>query len=368
MKIQNPDLKTLVESFSLGQIENETKITNGRTNETYFIKTNKGEFIIQRINELTYPNVDALMQNAVLISENLLKKHQGKTDEVRVFFKNNDNQYYEKINDKFYRVCNFVPNSQTYNVPQSTEMVKSAGEAIGQFENDFADFDATKLFTSEPPMHDTVFELEKLKQAINDDVCNRVVTAGDFIDEVLNYQKIAPTLSEKLKCGELPKRVVHNDTKFNNILFKSNSQQALTLIDFDFTMAGTWLYDFGDAIRYACNKAPLLEEEQDLSLVKFNMEYFKAFTEGYLSKVKTSLTNNEKRLLAVSPLVISYELCLRMLSDYLQGDLNFACAENQSNLQRAKVQFNLMKDMEKNYNRMQDTVFNILEKENNYVL
>ena len=52
------------------------------------------------------------------------------------------------------------------------------------------------------------------------------------------------------KEGKIPRRITHNDTKFNNILFDSDDN-PLCVIDLDTVMPGYIHYDFGDAIRTA---------------------------------------------------------------------------------------------------------------------
>ena len=50
------------------------------------------------------------------------------------------------------------------------------------------------------------------------------------------------------RAGILPERIIHNDTKFNNVLLDGHDR-AQCVIDLDTVMAGYVAYDFGDAIR-----------------------------------------------------------------------------------------------------------------------
>ena len=56
------------------------------------------------------------------------------------------------------------------------------------------------------------------------------------------------------------------------------------MIDLDTVMPGIVHYDFGDAIRSACNTAG--EETRNLEEVSFNMAFFEAFTAGFMEKAK----------------------------------------------------------------------------------
>ncbi len=91
--------------------------------------------------------------------------------------------------------------------------------------------------------------------------------------------------------GILPLRVTHNDTKANNLLFDHNDH-PLCVIDLDTVMPGIVHYDFGDAIRSSCNTAG--EETRNLDEVHFNMDYFEAFTAGFMEKAKHLFTLKKK--------------------------------------------------------------------------
>jgi hypothetical protein len=60
-------------------------------------------------------------------------------------------------------------------------------------------------------------------------------------------------------------------------------------------MPGSYLYDYGDALRFAGNNTA--EDDPDLSKVYLNFDNFAAFTRGYLSAVKSVLSEREIELL-----------------------------------------------------------------------
>ena len=144
-------------------------------------------------------------------------------------------------------------------------------------------------------------------------------------------------------------RITHNDTKFNNILLDENDK-ALCVIDLDTVMPGYVHYDFGDAIRTATNMAT--EDEKDISLVKMNLDFFRAYAKGYLSETSGTLNDIEKEYLAFAPILITYTIGLRFLTDYLDGDNYFKINHENHNIHRARAQFRLVENMENNYDEM----------------
>jgi hypothetical protein len=161
------------------------------------------------------------------------------------------------------------------------------------------------------------------------------------------------TIHRLLAGGRLPVRVTHNDTKFNNILFDANNK-AICIVDLDTVMPGTVLYDFGDAIRTgACTTE---EDEPDLNRVDLGMDLFSAYSRGFLETAGPSLTRIEIDHLAFSAKFMTYLIGLRFLTDYLSNDVYYKIRFPGHNLQRASVQFTLLKSMEIHFAEMKDRI------------
>jgi hypothetical protein len=152
------------------------------------------------------------------------------------------------------------------------------------------------------------------------------------------------TIHRLLAGGRLPVRETHNDTKFNNILFDANNK-AICIVDLNTVMPGTVLYDFGDAIRTgACTTE---EDEPDLNRVDLGMDLFSAYSRGFLETAGPSLTRIEIDHLAFSAKFMTYLIGLRFLTDYLSNDVYYKIRFPGHNLQRARSQFRLLSEMEK---------------------
>ncbi|MBQ4157646.1 MAG: phosphotransferase, partial [Clostridia bacterium] len=154
----------------------------------------------------------------------------------------------------------------------------------------------------------------------------------------------AGAIVDKLANGELPLRVTHNDTKLNNVLFDYDTRTPLCVIDLDTIMPGSTLYDYGDSIRFGASTAA--EDEEDVSKISLDMNLFKAFTAGFLSEVRGFLPDSEIRLLPLGVKVITCELAMRFLTDYIDGDLYFKVRSPDHNLIRARAQMKLLTDIE----------------------
>ena len=147
----------------------------------------------------------------------------------------------------------------------------------------------------------------------------------------------------RLESGELPVRAVHNDAKVSNVLFDAADGSALLLLDLDTVMPGSALYDFGDIVRTGAATAAE-DEPRGMTL---DLGRFRALAEGYLQEAGSTLTAQEVRLLPLGARVITCEIAMRFLTDYLDGDVYFRVATPEHNLVRARAQMKLLEDIER---------------------
>jgi len=120
--------------------------------------------------------------------------------------------------------------------------------------------------------------------------------------------------------------------------------EAICVVDLDTVMPGLALYDFGDMVRTATS--PSAEDERDLSKVTIQMPMFQAIVQGYLASTASFLTVDEMQLLAFSGKLITFEMGIRFLTDYLAGDTYYKVHRDGHNLDRCRTQFKLVESIE----------------------
>ena len=157
-------------------------------------------------------------------------------------------------------------------------------------------------------------------------------------------EDIYSLITEELGTDEIPYRVTHNDTKVNNVMMNKDTGDFLAVIDLDTVMPGSMLFDYGDGVRSTASTAK--EDEIDLSKVHINLELFKSYTDGYLSEMAPYITYEELSLMGESIRIITLELAIRFLNDYINGDTYFKTNYEKHNLDRARNQIALVKDIE----------------------
>ena len=331
-------------------------IQMGNVNRTYKVNFMLPEgkpksFLVQNVNTYAFRNPVGLMNNIDKVTEHIRAKKPGQL--ALHFHHTADRKTYVEDGENFWRMTNYVP-SVTFNSVSDMDIIRNAGKAFGEFQMDLADFDIAELIETIPDFHHTRRRYEKLLQSIREDKAGRVAEVREEIEYLLSVQDLACRLTDLQEQGELPLRVTHNDTKINNVLFHPQDNSAMIVVDLDTVMPGLMGHDFGDAIRFAAN---FVEEDcRELDKVGVNLEVFRAFSEGFLSKTAGTMTSREVETLALSAFVLTAELATRFLADYLDGDLYFNIKSPDHNLVRTRCQIALAKDMMKKMDQMESIV------------
>lgn len=331
-------------------------IQMGNVNRTYKVNFMLPEgkpksFLVQNVNTYAFRNPVGLMDNIDKVTEHIRAKKPGQL--ALHFHHTADRKTYVADGKNFWRMTNYVP-SVTYNSVTDLAVVRNAGAAFGEFQMDLEDFDISELIETIPGFHNTRQRYENFRKAVQENKAGRADEVREEIDFLLSVEDKACTLTDLQQAGEIPLRVTHNDTKINNVLFHPETKASMIVVDLDTVMPGLMGHDFGDAIRFAAN---FVEEDcRDYEKVGVDLEVFRAFAEGFLSKTAKTMTPKELDTLALSCFVLTAELATRFLADYLDGDLYFKTNAPDHNLVRTRCQIALAKDMLKKMDRMEAIV------------
>ena len=353
------NLKEIYNSFKTdGSFLNGEPFGSGHIHDTFLIKTledDKDDYILQRLNNKIFKNIPELQHNIERVTvhlRNKLKDIPGsdiKRECLRLIPSREGKSWIIDKEGNYWRMYIFISNHRSYNLVDSPDKAYEGGKAIGRFQAMLSDMPGDPLFETIPWFHNIEKRLQTFNLKISENPVGRVGSVGEEIEQVLQRAEKMKIILKLGSEGKIPLRITHNDTKFNNILLDENDK-ALCVIDLDTVMPGYVHYDFGDAIRTAANTAS--EDEQDLSKIKMDINLFKAYSEGYLSETGDTLNDVEKEYLAFAPILITYTIAVRFLTDYIDGDNYFKIHHKLHNLQRAKAQLRLVLSMEEQYETM----------------
>ncbi len=325
------------------------ELASGHINDTYLIETEEKPFyILQRINHLVFKDVPGLISNKVSVSKHIQKKLSHLSEEalkrnVLTFVQAKNGAYYYKDEDgNYWNVMVYISDSKTHEIVNHVEVAYEGGKLAGDFLNLTSDFDASVLIEVIPKFHDMSFRFWQFDEALKVASKERLEQAKVYIDRVNALKEEMHIIQNLKESGKIKLRVTHNDTKISNALFDENNK-GLCMIDTDTVMPGVVHYDFGDAIRTICNTAA--EDETNLELVNFNVEYYKAYKKGFLEKVESALSPLEIKTLPLAAKTMIFIMAIRFLTDFLSGDVYYKTKYPEHNLDRSKNQFKLIDSM-----------------------
>lgn len=330
---------------------------NGHINDTFKVSARPAEtfdYVLQRINHKVFTNVDILQKNIECVTDHIRKKliKGGETDierkVIHVIREQSSGKSYFFDGENYWRVVVFIDDAESRE-SITPDNARHAGEAFGEFQKMLQDIPDI-IEESIPDFHNMELRLRQFDEALASDNAGRKAEVSYLIDE-LKKRADRACLAEKLYRDRiLPKRICHCDTKINNMLFDKNGE-VLCVIDLDTVMPSFVFSDYGDFLRTAANKGD--EDDRDLGRVEFDMEIFKAFTEGYLKVAGCFLTAIETENLPYAAERFAYMQSVRFLTDYLNGDVYYKTAYSDHNLVRARAQFKLLQSIESHSDEMQ---------------
>lgn len=331
---------------------------HGHINSTFKITTDAGmEYVLQKINKYVFRNPVQLMINANAVTSFIRERANDPRAAIHFIPTLDDCEGFchRDSEAEFWRMYDYV-GGFCLDQPESDQDFYESAVAFGNFQHMLAEFPADTLYETIPEFHNTVDRYRLLEESIRRNQVRRVKRARPEIDFAMARKEKGGTLQRMRERGELPLRVTHNDTKLNNVLLDRKTRKSLCVLDLDTVMPGLSAYDFGDSIRFGA--ATAAEDTKDPSTMKLDLHLFEVYTRGFL-KAASALTDQEVEMLPMGAYVMTLEVGIRFLKDYLDGDLYFKTAYKEHNLVRARAQFALVADMEEKWDEMQRIVADV---------
>jgi hypothetical protein len=342
------DFDRILRTFGLDPDATQIKeLQLGHINDSYILNVqNRCRFFLQRINHHVFTDPESLMQNLHQVNEAMDVFYSGHDkNPYPAAHQSRDKKYFFKDHDgSYWRLMDFVPGSRSFNIAFDAGIAREGAAAFGRFQRAMINEDPDYYTPTIPDFHHLGKRLERLQQAIGNDALKRSEMASSEIAFATARMGWGDKLEQLLQKKIIPLRVTHNDTKLNNVLFKENSIEAICVVDLDTVMPGSVLFDYGDMVRTFTSAAE--EDEPDVSKVIFRETIFEALTEGYLSELRGSLAERETSNLLFGAKIMLLMIGARFLTDFLEGDHYFKTSREGHNLERARNQFVLLKQLE----------------------
>ena len=332
-------LPVILKAFGLDSEKYQCdRITSGHINFTYKLK-GPDQFILQRINKNVFKNPDIVASNIRLAADYLSTNYPDYLFPSSIQSARGEEMVYDEEGYPW-RLFPYITNTFTIDKVETIEEAFSAASGFGTLTANLWDIDATVFRETIPRFHDLSLRFEQFQNALAKGTEERKTNAKWAIGQCLAQQPLADKYKDLIDSKVLTLRVMHNDTKINNILFDRSSRKTVCVIDLDTLMPGYFIYDLGDMIRTFVS--PVSEEEKDFDKIVFRKQVYQSLIDGYFSAMNNCLTSEQKSLTPFAGYMMTYIMALRFLADYLNGDIYYQTHYPGQNLIRATNQLHLL--------------------------
>lgn len=314
-----------------------TSFGSGLINHTWKVSGSGHQYILQRINKNVFKAPRDIANNLVKLESYL--KHTAPEYLFAAPLPTITGSYLAEDGGNYYRLSHFIKNSHTVDFIEEDKQAYEAARQFGKFTRLLKDFDPGQLKYTLADFHNLTLRVEQFKTALANAGEERLKNAGAEILQIEANIDIAAVYKQLVDGKKIPMRVIHHDTKINNILFDDDNC-GLCVIDLDTVMPGYFISDVGDMMRTYLS--PANEEERDLGKVKINDDYFIAVYKGYMAEMGGALTPAEKELFIYSGKFMIYMQAIRFLTDFLNGDVYYQTQYAGHNLVRTQNQLTLL--------------------------
>ena len=359
------DLESVVTQFDIsGRLRGIEPLHMGHIHDSFISNwsgdTGEKRYLHQRMNRTVFPDLEGLMNNILLVTEHLAAHPIDGEETLSLIASRPGGVMVQDRNDKFWRTFKYVENVEVLNRCHSPIHAHEAGRIFGSFVQRLTDLDPAKLNITIPKFFHLPTRVKELKVAAEKNSIHRRSRAETELKSILKREEAYSVITRSLDQGRLPYRVIHYDPKINNVLFDIQTSKAICVVDLDTCMPGTLLYDFGDMVR--TSSVETAEDEEDLSRIEINLDFFKSILEGYVDAVRGLLTQSEIALMSFAPAAATLTVGMRFLSDYLSGDVYFKTSHAEHNLQRARAQLALVRSMEERKQEIENLVLKVMQQ------
>jgi len=328
--------KWIASHYEIGKVLRVTPIAAGLIHKTYAIKTNTGEYIIQRLHPLL---ASQKVGKDVLAVTRHLRANGFPSPECVL---TRTGRVHARRGKDVWRMQTKLP-GKTVDRITSPALAFKAGEMYARFHRVMDGI--AHRFGSDLVLHETPKVYAKFLSVMKKN--RRSPLMREVQDEVAFLTR---ELKAHLLPANLPRRVIHGDPKISNILFVRGNASAI--IDLDTCNRHTILVEVGDALRSWCGK------REDDPRNTFSLPLFRAAWKGYQKGAAGWLTKREIALVPKAIGTITLELAARFLTDafedsYFGWDSTRYESRRAHNLARCRGQLAQFRDYKQKLGKIQ---------------
>ncbi len=330
----NPFHEFAIEEIHAGEVNHSYKVTS---------KLNGSSFLLQQINRKVFPQPEHVQANYEMLWNHIQLEQLPLVIPEPKFFPD-DSTLFVDSHGNCWRVFEYIYGARTFHSPENTYQARAVAQAFGSFTASFEQFDLSTLHINLPGYHHLSVRFAQMEQAVKGSSYDRLRKAAALLDDLKKRERYAHFFDVLTESEEFHQRVTHYDACIQNVLFEEDAQSVICPVDFDTVMPGYFFSDLGEMFRtMACAKPAESIGLEDQCVRK---DFYEAILHGYLSVMEYQLSDAEKKYAHFAGLMMTYMQALRYASDYLGRDVFYKTEYREQNLDKARNQLALLKNLE----------------------
>lgn len=308
-------------------------IGSGHIHATYRL-TGRRSYVLQRVNKNVFRQPEMIAANIRMAADYLGRNYPDYLFPTALLSSSGKEMEYDEEGYPW-RLFPYLENTVTIDSVSNADQAREAAGAFARLSRLLDGVEVSAFHPTIPRFHDLGLRKGQFEEALAG-AGERAASAGQAIQAARDFFPLVDEYNELISSGALRERIVHNDTKINNVLFDQATGKTVAVIDLDTLMPGYFIYDLGDMVRtFVC---PVSEEERDLSRIAFRAEIYEALVEGYFAEMGSVMRPEEFGAIPFAGKMMTYIMALRFLADYLRGNTYYHITYPDQNLVRARNQ------------------------------
>lgn len=322
-------LKEVLAHFSIcDRIIDFYEMSGGSVNNTYHIKTQHENYVMQKMNSFVFGNgISNIAKNYSAFVEVYQNSPDSKCG-IPLWKKTVSGDYfYQSGVGDWWRVYPYLNGVSLDELPQEKSVFLFA-QSVAKMHR------LLKYYKGKPKCainhyHDIDYYIQYYSH-LESNVQQRDEDCESILNNYLGFiQK---------NCKIHPSSVIHGDTKITNFIYDKR-EDTVSYLDLDTFCYSSIVIDIADSVRSIAN--PAGDIPQEASNVDYDKKICIDFLRYYIEQQPGLLTSEDKKRIPFIILRMPFELGLRFYCDYLSGNQYFPVEGGEQNLMRAKCQLSL---------------------------
>lgn len=337
-----PRLRDALRDFEVEiPIESVMPLGGGHIHRTWDVTTvDRSAYVLQELNNSVFTDLEACEENLRRLDDHFHERIEEFPISIPKHLRTRHNCLHAVIADgSTWRATFRVNQSVAPSHLAGPDDAYAAASAFGAFASALRSMPGPRLHATIPRFHDFEWRREQLGDAVRADHNGLAGSVRGDVDEALSLARELGGSAAQIAANAI--HGVHNDAKVTNLLCSAMTGRPMAVVDLDTTMPGSALVDLGELVRSGACEQP--EDSIDVDAIDVRRGVVAALIEGFRDSYQ--LDDVEVSLIRFAGPVLAVENGMRFLADHLNGDVYFHITRPAQNLDRARMQFRLARQL-----------------------